>query len=99
MKVSQQVGGAGIDSVTHYYSRECVLHTLQVSNIRAGRSIEKIVGVIQSRTNQRAADGFGRIVSQDSTDVTQCSYVEKCRLADGTDVSVERQLVVECDAE
>ena len=80
MKVSQQVGGAGIASVTHDYSRECVLHTLQLSNIGAGRSIEKGVGVIQSQTHQRAADGFGHIIGQDNTDVTQCSNVFRIRV-------------------
>ena len=99
MKVSQQVSDARIASVTHYYSRECVLHTLQLRNIGAGRSIEKRVGVIQSRTHQRAADDFGHIVGQDRTDVTQSSYVETCRLADGTGVIVERQLVVECSVQ
>ena len=75
-----------------------LLTALQSVKWRRRRAIQQWVAVVKTQRDDAAPNRYGELCGQHVPYVAQGTRVKRARLRDGSDMAVEPQMIVQCDA-
>ena len=86
----QEIQGLRWTSVARAdYLCKGILDPLEFVEVTLGSAVQKWVGIVKARTNQRDCNWFGHILREGGTDVAESSNVKITWFADGGHMGME----------